>query len=51
MVLPCSPDGRTFDASNFHIEASRVWTRRMVVRTADLLNAISIFDACASGPC
>jgi hypothetical protein len=36
MVLPCHPDGRTFAASNFRIEASRFRTRRMVVRTVDL---------------
>jgi len=50
-VLPCRPDGRTFTASNFHIEASPVRTRRMVVRTVDLMHAISIFDTRASRPC
>jgi len=49
-VLPCRPDGRTFAASNFHIEASRIYIGRMVVRTADLMHAISIFDARAFGP-
>jgi hypothetical protein len=43
-VLPWRPDGRTSAASNFHIESSRVRTRRMVVRTVDLMQAISIFD-------
>jgi hypothetical protein len=50
MVLPCRLEGRTFAASNFHIEASRVRTGRMVVRTADLMHAISISDARASRP-
>jgi len=39
-VLPCHPDGRTFAASNFHIKASSVQTRRIVVRTVDLMHAI-----------
>jgi len=34
-VLPCCPDGRTSAARNFHIKASRVWTKGMVVRTVD----------------
>jgi len=41
MVLPCRSDGRTFAASNFHIEALLVRTRRMVVQTANLMHAIS----------
>jgi hypothetical protein len=49
-MLPYRPDGRTFAASNFHIEASRIRTRRMVVRTVDLMHAFSIFDTRASGP-
>jgi hypothetical protein len=49
-VVPCHSDGRTFAASNFHIEALHVRTRRMVVQTADLMHAISISDARASGP-
>jgi len=49
-ILSCCPDGRTFAASNFHIEASRVQTRRMVVRTGDLMHAISIFYFLTSGP-
>jgi hypothetical protein len=38
-VMPCRPDGRTFAASNFHIEALRVRTGRMVVRMVDLMHA------------
>jgi hypothetical protein len=49
-VRHCRPDSRTSAASNFHIEASRVQTGGTVVRTADLMQAISISDACASGP-
>jgi len=49
-VLPCRPDGRTLTASNFNIEASGVRTRRMVVRTVDLMHEISIFDTRASRP-
>jgi hypothetical protein len=49
-LLPCCLDGRTFAASNFHIEASCIWTRRMVVRMVDVMHAIAIFDTCASGP-
>jgi hypothetical protein len=45
-VLP----GRTFAASNFHIEASSIRAGRMVVRTTDLMHAISISDARASKP-
>jgi hypothetical protein len=44
-------DGRTFAASNFHIEVSLVWTRRMGVRTVNLMHAISISNERASGPC
>jgi hypothetical protein len=49
-VLPCRLDGCTLAASNFHIKALRIWTKRMVVRTVDLMHAISIFDTRASGP-
>jgi hypothetical protein len=49
-VLLCHLDGRTFAASNFHIEVSRVRTRRSVVWTVDLMHAISIFDTRMSGP-
>jgi hypothetical protein len=49
-VLPCSPDGRTSTARNFHIKASRVRTKGMVVRTVDLMHAISMYVARASGP-
>jgi hypothetical protein len=47
-VLLCHLDGCTFAVSNFHIEASRVRTGRMVVRMANLMHAISISDAHAS---
>jgi len=30
-MMPCHPDGRTFTARNFHIKASRVQTKGMVV--------------------
>jgi hypothetical protein len=46
----CRPDGRTSAASNFHIVASLVRTGGTVVRTADLMYAISISDAHAFGP-
>jgi hypothetical protein len=49
-VVPCRPDGRTSAASNFHIKASRVRNKEMVVWTVDLMHAISISDARASGP-
>jgi hypothetical protein len=49
-VLPCRLDCRTSTTSNFHIEASHVRTKRMVVRTVDLMHAISISDTCATGP-
>jgi hypothetical protein len=48
-MVPCCPDGHTSAASNFHIEALHVRTKRRVVRTADLMHAISISDARASG--
>jgi hypothetical protein len=51
LVLAYRPDGRTFAASNFHIEASRVRTGRMVIRMANLMYAISISDARAFEPC
>jgi hypothetical protein len=41
-MLPCHPDGRTSAARNFHIKASRVQTIEHVVRTVDLMRAISI---------
>jgi hypothetical protein len=50
-VVHCCPDGRTSAASNFHIKAPRVRTRRMVVLMVDEMHAISISDARASGPC
>jgi len=33
VVVPCYSDGHTFAASNFHTEASRVRTGRMVIQT------------------
>jgi hypothetical protein len=42
-VLPCRSDGRTSAARNFHIKG-------MVVRTVDLMRAIFIYVAHASGP-
>jgi hypothetical protein len=50
-VMPYRPDGRTSAASKFHIKASRVRTGGTVVRTTDLMYAIFISDAHASGPC
>jgi len=50
-VVPYHPDGRTSAATNFLIKASRIWTGGMVVRTVDLMHAISISNARASGPC
>jgi hypothetical protein len=35
--------------SNFHIKALRIQARGMIVLTVDLMHAISISDACASG--
>jgi hypothetical protein len=49
-VVPCHPDGCSSAASNFHTKASRIRTKRIVVRTVDLMHAISISDAHASGP-
>jgi hypothetical protein len=49
-VLPCRPDDRTSAARNFHIKASLVRTIGMVVRMIDLMHAISIDVARASGP-
>jgi len=48
--MSCRPGGRMSAASNFHIKASRVRTGEIVVRTANLMQAISISDARASGP-
>jgi hypothetical protein len=44
MMLPCRPGGRTFAASNFHIEASHFRTKVMVIRTVDQMHAITISD-------
>jgi hypothetical protein len=41
-VLPCRPDGRTSAARNFHIKASRIQTKGMVVLTVDQMHTISI---------
>lgn len=37
-VRHCHPDGRTSAASNFHIEAPRVWTRRLGFQTINLMH-------------
>jgi hypothetical protein len=44
------PDGRTSVARNFHNKAWRVRTIGSVFRTVDLMYAISIYEAWASGP-
>jgi hypothetical protein len=49
-VVTCRPDSCTFTASNFHIKASCVRTKGMVVRKVDQMHAISISDARGSGP-
>jgi hypothetical protein len=49
-IVPCRPNGRTSTACNFHIKASRIRTKGMVVRTVDLMHAISISNDRASGP-
>jgi hypothetical protein len=49
MVVHYGLDGRTSAASNFNIEASSVRTKRMVVRTVDVIHAIFIYDTRASG--
>jgi hypothetical protein len=49
-VLPCRPDGRTLAARNFHIKALHVRTMTSVVRTVNLMHAISIYEARASRP-
>jgi hypothetical protein len=49
-VVPFRSDDRTSTTSNFHIKTSRVRTKGMVVRTVDLMHAISISDARASEP-
>jgi hypothetical protein len=49
-VLPCRPNGRTSAAHNFHIKALLFRTKGIVVRTVDLMHAISISDACESRP-
>jgi hypothetical protein len=50
MVLPCRPDGRTLAVCNFLIKAWRVWTIGYVVQKVDLMHAIFIYKARASGP-
>jgi hypothetical protein len=49
-ALPCHPDGRTSAAPNLHIKASCVRTKGMIVWIVDLMHAISIYVARASGP-
>jgi hypothetical protein len=39
-VLPYRPDGRTSAAHTFHIKASRVRTKGMVVRMVDQMHTI-----------
>jgi len=41
-MVPCRQDGRTSAARNFHIKASRVRTKEMVIRMVDQIDAISI---------
>jgi len=50
-VRNCHPDGRTSTANNFHIKVPSVRTRRMGIRTVNLMHTISISDARASEPC
>jgi hypothetical protein len=49
-VLPLRLDSRTLAAHNFHIKAWRFRTITFVVRTVDLMHAISIYEARVSGP-
>jgi hypothetical protein len=49
-VLPYRPDGHTSAVRNFHIKASRVRTKGMVVQTVDQMHAISIYVPRVSGP-
>jgi len=49
-VLPCRLDGRTSAAHNFHIKASQIRTKRMVIRTVDQTHVISIYVARAFEP-
>jgi hypothetical protein len=41
-VLPCRPNGHTLATHNFHIKASWVWTKGMVVPMVDQMHAIFI---------
>jgi hypothetical protein len=50
IVVLCRPNGHTSAASNFHIKASCVRMKGMVVWMVDLMHAISISDARVSGP-
>jgi hypothetical protein len=50
MVLPYCQDGLTLAASNFHIKGSRIQTIGHVVRTVDLMHAISIYVDRTSRP-
>lgn len=49
-MVPCCPDSRTLAVRNFHIKASCIWTKGMVVRTVDQMHAISISVTRTSGP-
>jgi hypothetical protein len=44
------PDGCTSAARNYHNKALSVRTLKTNVRTVELVHAISIYDACSSGP-
>jgi len=49
-VLPWHPNSRTSASHNFDIKAWHVWTITSVVQTVNLMHAISIYEAHASGP-
>jgi len=49
MVVPCRPDGRISAARNFHMKASHIWTKGMVVQMVDQMHSISISVAHAFG--
>jgi hypothetical protein len=50
MVVLYCPDSHTLAARNFHINASRVRTKGIVIRMVDQMQAIFISIARASGP-
>jgi hypothetical protein len=49
--MPCFPNSRTSTTSNLCIKASLVQTGGTIIRTVDLMHAISIYDARAYRPC